>query len=1050
MSDEKKLFSKKPIMRQSSRYEPPQSTLPRASSKHPVPEKTKKIAKTIFWKLFELGLIVGVFVIGWIAYTVFTTPDIETLSANSFSQPSVILDSSGKTVLYELVGKEKRDVVPLNEISIHMQHAILAAEDADFYNHGGVSYRGIARAIRDAFISGRTEGGASTITQQLVKMVVFPEGEETFHQKLQRKIREISLAMGVERTYDKNQILELYLNKVPFRGNIYGVERASQEFFGKTAKDLTIAESAFLAGLPQAPGRYQRVSKSYIDLTPEVIEDLQIVDFEDLMRRENNIKDSFVRGVFGQDWSFAGGKTSYIPGRFDYVLGQMLSKNFISEEEYKLAQEESKKLVFNESKTNIKAPHFVFYVQSELEKILKEKYGDEAETVMYQKGLRVYTTLDYELQKKVEDIFLGSSKNMDPYDIQNIAGVVLDSKTGGILSMQGSRDYYAKEIEGREFDGQVNVITSIRQPGSTFKPIVYAAAFEQKGLSPATVLMDVKMDLSLNAKPYFPKNFDDTFSGPVSIRKALGQSLNIPAVQAGIIVGIKEVYEFAQKVGLSLTEPLDSMGPAMSLGAPVVKPLDMASVYATFASQGKKVTAFGITKVVDASGAVIYERDIKAELPSVLSPESAFLITDILSDESGKARPTSWNSLLGGFGRPVAVKTGTSTGVGADGKTHPKDLWTIGYTPSRVVAVWMGNNKGWKENPRGLLSDKASGFTNVATPWRKIMTEAIAGTSIEQFAKPAGVKQVAVSRLSGKLPPQGFPASLIVNDYFNVKFLPDKQDTSLKFVNLEESSQKLPNEFTPESAIKQYVYVEFHSFFPDNPKWETPVREWLAANRATLSANLGVPNIIPFVPKETNDVYSAETKNNAPKISIVTPVNMGTVTPPRITINTNPSSPNGVNAVRIYWDGTLLAQKNEAPWTFIIPIESAEVGSVHTIKAEVEDLLKYTSDMSVQVKVGADTSPPSIAFITPGDGASVSFGERLSIAVSASDSTSSIKKVTLAVDGDLIKTFTVSPYEMNWKADLSEGTHSLEATAYDEGGNKKSVQTTITIIASPQ
>ncbi len=1037
MSD--KLFSRKPITRQSSHFEPPQSNLPHHSSKTPLSEKTKKTAKALFLKFFQLGLFIVLCGFLWIGYTISTTPDIETLSANSFSQPSVILDNSGGTVLYELVGKERRDVVALNDISIHMQHAILAAEDADFYNHGGVSYRGIARAVRDAFIAGRTEGGASTITQQLVKMVVFSKGEESFHEKLQRKIREISLAIEVEKTYDKNQILELYLNKVPFRGNIYGVERASQEFFGKNAKDLTIAESAFLAGLPQAPGRYQRVNKSYIDLTPEEIESLNITDFDDLMSRSNEIKDSFVRGVFGQNWNFAGGKIGYIPGRFDYVLGQMLAKEFISESEAKQAKEEVKNLKFVENKVSLIAPHFVFYVQSQLEDILKEKYGDQAETILYQKGLKIYTTLDSDLQKTMQETFLNASANLDPYNIQNIAGVVLDSKTGAILAMQGSRDFNATEFGGHPFDGQVNVMTSSRQPGSTFKALVYAAAFEQKGLAPATVLMDVKTNLSLNGVPYFPKNFDNTFSGPVSIRKALGSSLNIPAVKAGIIIGIKPLYEFAGKLGIQFTENVNTMGPAMALGAPVVKPLEMAGAYATLANQGKKVTPFAITKVVDASGAMIYEQNMKAEQPQVISPETAFLVSDILSDESGKARPTSWNGSLGGFGRPVAVKTGTSTGVDAKGNTHPHDLWTIGYTPSRVLAVWAGNNKGWEGNPKGFLSDKASGLTNVAPIWRKIMLAVIKGVPAENFVRPAGVKQISVSKLSGKLLPQGFPESLIVNDYFNVKYLPDKQDTSLKYVKLEESSQKLPNEFTPESAVKEYVYVEFHSFFPNNPAWENPVRDWLTSNRATLSENLGIPNIIPFVPKETTEVYSEETQKNAPKITIVSPPNMGTVSPPRITITTNPSSPNGVAAVRIYWDGKIVAQKQEAPWTFIIPVEGTMVGSVHTIKAEVEDNLKYTGEISKQVKIGADTVPPKISFNSPEENTSIASGNRLPISIDAIDANSSIKRVTISIDGEVVKTFTTSPYQMNWKADLPAGTHVLEAIAHDEAENEKRV-----------
>lgn len=996
------------------------------------------ILKVLFWISFFGGLIAGSALFGWVYWTMKTGPTLEELHSSGFSQSSVILDASGENVLYELIGNEDRIVLDsLDQVSENMQKAMLAAEDAGFYEHKGFSITGIGRAVRDAILSGRAEGGGSTITQQLIKMVVFAEGEEGMKEKIERKVREIGLARELENKYSKDQILLLYLNKVPFGGSIYGVEKASQVFFEKPASELTIAESALLAGLPQAPGRYQRVKTSYINLDPEQINTLGIKNFSDLMSRENEVKDTFVRGIFGKDWEFSNGSVGYIPGRVDYVLAQMLDKNFITNQEYDTARQELNTLTIKESRVNLQAPHFVFYAQEEAEQILKETLGEGSEKELYQRGYKIITTLDFDLNNTVQEIIAKHGEKAEEYNIRNTAGMVMDSKTGAILSMIGSRDYFATEISGHDFDGEVNVITSRRQPGSTFKPLVFAGVFEQKGLSPATVLMDIKTNLSLGKKPYFPRNYAGDFSGPVSIRKALGTSLNIPAVKAGIILGIPELYDFVQKFGISFVEEKERFGPSMALGAPVIKPLEMATAFSVFANQGKKVEAFSVLKIIDGNGKIVYERDIQKiqeNASQVISPETAFLITDILSDESGESRPVSWNSYLSLSDRPSAAKTGTSTGK-ENGVTHPHDVWTVGYTPQRTALVWMGNNKGWEENPKGFLRDDATGLINAGTPWKEIMLASHEGLEIESFSRPEGVKKISVSTLSGKRVPSDFPESFITEDYFSVGALPDKEDTSLQIVRLEEVSQKLPNEYTPESAIKEFVYLEFNSYFPENPLWEDPVKEWLSENGAKLSEELGIPNIIPFLPQSYTDLYSQYTLENAPQISILSPSNMGIVSPPRVNIETSVSAPNGVDHVLLSWNGTIVARKTEKPWVFTIPLEESKVGSLHVLEAEVRDKLGYTSNMSVNVKVGEDTLPPDISFLYPSNNTILTTGELVQIGVEAIDRNSSVKKVNLFLDGNLLETFTSRPYQYSWTVEGVPGNHSLQAIALDEAGN---------------
>ncbi len=1042
-----------------------------------------KIFKFVFWFLFDICLIGGIALLAWIFYVSSQAPSLDKINSSSFEQSSVLYDNTGEKILYQFIGDYRREVVTsIDDISIHMRNAMMAAEDANFYEHSGVSIRGILRGVRDS-LAGKSSGG-STITQQLIKMTILSDlkkQEKTLKDKIERKIQEITLARKIEKKYSKDEILLLYLNKAPFRGNIYGIEKASKAFFGKSAKDLTIAESALLAGLPQAPGRYQRIKTSYINLPQTQIDALNIINFTDLISRQQSGEisyRSFVRGMFGTEYTFANGATDYIPGRADYVLNQMVQKNFISEAEFNKATQELKTLEIKEFKDIIQAPHFTFHAQDELRKILKDLYGldsNAADVFLHKEGLKITTTIDLKLNNEVQRIISenGEKAEAGGFNIRNAAGLVLDSKTGAILAMVGSRDFYAKEINGNKFDGEVNVITSIRQPGSTYKPLAYAAAFELKGLSPATILMDVETNLSLNkAKKYTPRNYDGTFSGPVSIRQALGRSLNIPAVKAGIIVGIKEFIAFTQKIGIVYQEDVSRFGPAMALGAPTIRPLDIGSVFATFANNGKKVEAYAIESITSADGNILYSRSnivaqkkiLQEEFNAlsknnklkieniqknnqVLSEATSFLITSILSDETGTARPKSWNKFLSLPERPSAAKTGTSTGV-VNGITHPHDVWTIGYTPQRTALVWMGNNNGWKENPFGLLHDKASGLTNAAIPWRDIMIEAHKDLDVEEFKKPDSVKKIAVSTLTGKIPPSEFPSKLIRSDFFNVNSLPSKQDTSFKIVRLEKESQLLPNEFTPESVIEEFTYIEFHSFFPENKEWESAVKRWIQNNGLKLAKSYDIPNLIPFVPEEYTNIYSKDTKENAPQISILSPSNMGIVSPPMVNVTVDVRAKNKVKSVNLLWDGTLIATKTSSPWIFTIPLHNAQIGSLHLLEAKITDSLNYTDITSVNVKVGEDSLPPEITILYPQSGEKIEKNSLVQIAADAVDKNSSIKKVQFFIDGTLTETKVIRPYQFSWNANISEGSHTLKAIAFDSAGNKKTQSLNFSIITS--
>jgi len=1022
-----------------------------------------KILKFLFWFIFDICLIGGIALLAWIFYISSQAPNLDKINSSSFEQSSVLYENTGKKMLYQLIGDYRREVLTsIDDISLHMRNAMIAAEDANFYQHSGVSIRGIVRGARDS-LAGKSTGG-STITQQLIKMTVLSDvkkQEKTLKDKIIRKIQEITLAREIEKKYSKDQILLLYLNRSPFRGNIYGIEKASKAFFGKSAKHLTIAESALLAGLPQAPGRYQRNKVSRITLSQTKLDELNINSFSDLITRQQSGEISyrtFVRGMFGTEYIFANGATDYIPGRADYVLGQMFAKNFINQSEYNQAKEELKNLEIKEFKDIIKAPHFTFYAQDELNKILKNLYNyneEEAENFLHQEGLKITTTIDLKLNNEVQRIISenGDKAEDGGFNIRNAAGLVLDSKTGAILAMAGSRDYYAKEINSHEFDGEVNIMTSLRQPGSTFKPLAYAAAFELNGLSPATILMDVETNLSLNKKKkYSPRNYDGSFSGPVSIRQALGRSLNIPAVKVGIIVGIKELINFTQKIGLIYHEDTSRFGPAIALGAPTVRPLDMGAVFATFANNGKKVTPYAIESIISADGQILYSHSdvLKQEEEKdlqVLSQATSFLITSILSDETGNARPQSWNNFLSLPGRPSAAKTGTSTGV-VNNITHPHDVWTIGYTPQRTALVWMGNNKGWKENPFGLLHDKASGLTNAAIPWRDIMIEAHKDLEVEEFQKPDSVKKISVSTLSGKIPPQDFPAKLIKSDFFNINSLPSKQDNSFQVIKLEKESKLLPNEFTPETVIQEFTYIELHSYFPKNLEWESAVKLWLQNNGLKLAAAYDIPNLIGFVPTEKTTLYSENTKENAPKISILSPSNMGIISPPLVNITVDIRAKNRVKSVNLFWEGKLVASKKEAPWIFTIPLQNAKIGEIYILEAQVTDSLNYTDITSINVKVGEDRLPPEVSISYPQNGERIEKNSLVQISADALDKNSSIKKVQFYLDGALTETKVIRPYQYSWNVDVSIGSHTIKAIAIDSAGNSNETSTSFSVVNS--
>ncbi len=570
------------------------------------------------------------------------------LSSSQLPVSTKLFDRNGK-LIYEIYTEEKRTPVKLEEIPEQVKQATISIEDKDFYRHYGFSPIGMTRAAINIVFKRKLQGG-STLTQQLVKnSLLTPE------RTIRRKIREFVLSMVVEAIYSKDQILEMYLNQIPYGSTAYGIEAAAELYFDKSVKDLTLAEAALLAGITQAPTRY-----SPFGAHPELAK-----------------------------------------GRQETVLRRMVEDGYITSEEAEKAKKE--KLVFAEPKT-IKAPHFALWVKEQL----AEKYGD---AVVERGGLRVTTTLDLELQEFAEETVATEVAKLKNYDVGNGAALVTRPKTGEILAMVGSKDYFAEDE-----DGKVNIIFAKRQPGSSIKPLNYALALKDKKITPASVIADVPTCFSVVGQPlYCPRNYDGEFHGAVQARFALGNSYNLPAVKVLALNGLDNFVDFAKKMGIStFTDPSD-YGLSLTLGGGEVMPYDMAVAFGVFANQGIKQPLISILKVTDWKGRVLEETDLEdVELSGerVLEPEVTFLISHILHDNNARSAAFGESSFLNVRGHPeVSVKTGTTN--------DRRDNWTIGYTEHALVVSWVGNNDN------SPMSGAVSGVSGASPIWNKIIRETL-------------------------------------------------------------------------------------------------------------------------------------------------------------------------------------------------------------------------------------------------------------------------------------------------------------------------------------
>ena len=734
---------------------------------------TKKTIKKSGWlkKLFYIGLVllflsVGAFLV-WVS--TLEIPNINQLQNIKISQATKIYDRTGKVVLYNIYEDERRTIVTLDKISKKIQDATVAIEDEDFYVHNGTQVWRILGSIYHNVVDGHRLRGASTITQQVIKQTLLNSNRE-----ISRKIKELILSFRFEvlkeeelgsKKAAKDSILEMYLNENPYGGTIYGVEEAATFYFGKHASEVTQAEAAYLAAMPQAPTTYSPYGKH-----------------KDALNRRKNL-----------------------------VLSRLLSQGYITLKEYKDAKNEKVEFVFRKKNLGLKAPHFVMYVRKELEKMYSP-------SELKSGGLKVYTTLDFELQEKIQSIV---KKNIDELvekklGANNGSVVVISPKTGEILTMVGSKDYFAEDI-----DGKFNVATAKRQPGSTFKPFAYLTAF-QNGYTPKTVLWDVKTEFSdacdvdfkkngIESKLcYHPNNFDFKFKGHILMEEALPQSRNIPAIKTLYLAGLNNTFKNIKSMGIeSLNKSANHYGLSLVLGAGEVKLLNLTSAYGVLANEGEKIKKRSILRVEDSKGKIIFET--KKENERVISKRVSLIMSRILSDNKLKYPTFGLNSPLYFKNRQVASKTGTTN--------DNKDFWTVGYDAGNIaLGVWVGNNN----------NKPAKGKANYYAKkiWKDSMVAALEGEVNENFEKV----EEDYSSLSPVL--RGVWQGNIV-------------------VRVDVSTGSLANEDTPDEFIKEIPISSYHSILNwvkvNSPRdgtptvkdrafdrWEYGVQAWTNSNSGVL------------------------------------------------------------------------------------------------------------------------------------------------------------------------------------------------------------------------
>ena len=851
--------------------------------------RSKTLLYLTYLSSFVLFALLGGILLVLVLFAVFSRqlPNPNQLLNRSTDLSTKLLDRNGVSV-FEVFGEKNRSIITLDKVTPNIVHATLAVEDAGFYGHQGIDLRGVLRAVKNTLIGSGLQGG-STITQQVVKNALL-----TQDRTISRKIKEFILSLQLENKYSKDQILQMYLNETPYGGQNYGVLTASKAYFDTDPSNLSVAQSAFLAGLPQRPSYYSPYSSN-----PSA--GLERKDYVLYLMKE--------RG-----WLDASGV-----------------RHYLSKEDYLKARTE--KLVFKSASQSFKAPHFVFYVKQ----LLADLYGeDEVE----QGGLIVRTSIDLKTQELAEKIVKEEVDKAKTLNVGNGSLVAIDPKTGEILAMVGSKDYFGSlEPEGCvsgttgvgscDFEPNFNVSIAKRQPGSSIKPLTYATMLSH-GYTASFPFLDVptvfpKADAG---KDYKPVNYDGKFRGPMSLRKSLGNSINIPAVKALKIVGVDQLLETAKKTGIKTLNNPARYGLALTLGGGETKLLEMTGAFATFAAKGVHRDPIAILEVKDSAGKLIYKHQDSGG-DKVLGEDVAFIISDILSDDGARSEVFGFGSLLNIPGRKVAVKTGTT-----DDK---RDNYFMAFTPSISLGVWVGNNNNAPMNP--YIS---SGITGATPIGHRFLVEYLKDKQSDKFEPPKNVKKLTVDVLTGMLP---FKDEKTRPEWFVNGTEPTAISEWFREIEVCKSDGKISNDSckkAEKTKVKTFVKIT-----AELPEWQVDADKWVKENYAGDSKY--------FPPSTTSKLYFDSDGNpnedGDPSVEIVGRKD-GDIVPLSFRLEAEVSSPHTITRVKIFLDGVEITTDTSTPYGYDFVFTFDQQGD-HEFEVRAEDSKGKEGSTKIKLKISS-------------------------------------------------------------------------------------------------
>ncbi len=840
------------------------------SKKSKKPKKYKKLK--IFLIIVGIFMVIGVSgVIGLFTYYAKDLPDPEKVNRRVIAESTKIFDRTGEHLLYEIHGEEKRTIIPMEEIPGTVRYATIVLEDQMFYSHHGVDFRGILRAGMKDVLKREASQGGSTITQQFIKNSIL-----TSEKKLSRKIKEVILAIEIEQKFEKDDILRMYLNEIPYGSNAYGIEAAAQTFFGVHAKELTLAQSALLASLPKAPTFY----------------------------------------------SPHGSHTDRLLLRWQHTLDQMANLGYITNKQAEDAKNEDILAQVNTFRADIKAPHFVLYIKEKL----VEEFGEDK---IKKQGLKVITTLDWDMQQLGEKVIReGVEENGYRYGFSNSALVAINPKNGQVLAMVGSKDYFDESI-----DGNVNVAIRLRQPGSSFKPYVYAQAFRE-GYRPETMLFDVETEFSVSSKnEYKPQNYDGSFHGPVKMKDALARSLNIPAVKTLYLAGVKDSIKLAKAMGITSLDHPSRYGLALVLGGGEVKLLDHVAAFSVFANEGIKHDQRVILKIEDNNGNILDDYS-ESEGKRVLEREAALQICSILSDNSLRAPAFGTNNVLVIPGRTVIGKTGTTN--------EYRDGWLVGSSPSLAAGVWSGNNDNT------AMKAGAAGVNVSGPTWHKFMEEALKNYQDEKFAKPKKLEKTGKPVLDGTM----------------------KIVDKVKVCKYDDGEYCLANSKCPEKKVKKKKYFVAHSILhyidkddplgdqPKRPKDDAQYKKWERAVEKWGEKKADGKGRDPVPQEECKAKHFSSDFSN---VKIAFPADGEIIDNQIINIKAGIFGDAEIEQVDFFFDGDNIGSRKKSPYEISYTIPESKNHGSSTIRVKIYDKEGGNDEDEVEIAIEIPDSEFSTA-----------------------------------------------------------------------------------------